>query len=439
MKKIIIVSALLPLMAMAYEPTYSIKSTVWHDSNQNWEQDNDEPGLSSVKVVLYTASGEKIKTTKSWKGKYSFHYLKKGDYVVKVEVPKGMTAVTDTKLEVWLDKNRVDQNFGLYNEKHIGDYSIGNIVWDDANENWEQDNGEQGIAGVTVKLFNGGGKKISTTKTVYDGTYKFKELSEGDYEIRVEVPKEMRAVTDTKLEVYLDKTRSDKNFGLYQKEHKGNLKISSYVWNDANQNWKKDIGEKGINGVKVTLYKTTGEKVATTLTRWYVTHQHARQGYKEIPGYYKFNKLVEGDYIIKVEPPKGFASSTDSKLELWLEKDSKRKKNFGIYNKKNQGSYTIHSYVRIDTDKNGKIDYHDKGINNVKVNIYDNDGKKVASTLTNSNKYNHSSRPGHYKFENLIEGNYTIKIEVPKGMSAQTISHDVWINKNKTNLNFILK
>src|SRR5690606_34749463 len=76
------------------------------------------------------------------------------------------------------------------------------------------------------------------------------------------------------------------------------LILGDRVFNDANHNGKFDSGEQGIGGVKLNLYNdadgnnqyTPGVDtfVATTTT--------------DSQGYYQFNDLVTGDYVVQVDP-----------------------------------------------------------------------------------------------------------------------------------------
>ena len=309
---------LLPMIAMASE-TFTIGDRVWHDTNENWEEDSGEKGMADVKVMLYTESGTKLKTTTTNKeGTYHFYGIKEGDYVVKVVAPEGTEIVTESKRELWLDKNRKDIDFGLHNKNHKGDYSIGDRVWNDTNENWEQDKNETGIAGVKVNLFKASGEKVSSTKTNRNGNYSFEELPEGDYVVKVVAPEGTEIVTEPKRELWLDKNRKDIDFGLHNKNHKGDYSIGDRVWNDTNENWEQDKNETGIAGVKVNLFKASGEKVSSTKTNR--------------NGNYSFEELPEGDYVVKVEVPKDMTAITDTKLEVWLDK-SRVDKDFGLLKK----------------------------------------------------------------------------------------------------------
>ncbi len=61
--------------------------------------------------------------------------------------------------------------------------TIGNTVWHDRNANGVQDAGEEGIANVRVKLYNG--DEVETDRTNSSGRYKFDDLEPGQYTIVV--------------------------------------------------------------------------------------------------------------------------------------------------------------------------------------------------------------------------------------------------------------
>ena len=69
----------------------------------------------------------------------------------------------------------------------IPKFFIGDWVWYDSNNNGLQDDGEEGIAGVTVELWQGDAK--IDTKITEDipnkGRYIFPGLSNGEYEVRI--------------------------------------------------------------------------------------------------------------------------------------------------------------------------------------------------------------------------------------------------------------
>ena len=64
-------------------------------------------------------------------------------------------------------------------------YRIGNLVWEDANNDGIASDGEAGIAGVLVQLLDEDGDVIAETATDADGHYVFENLVGGDYRIRI--------------------------------------------------------------------------------------------------------------------------------------------------------------------------------------------------------------------------------------------------------------
>ncbi len=61
-------------------------------------------------------------------------------------------------------------------------------VYVDRNENGTVDSGEEGLAGVTIKVYSLDGKIIATTVTGSDGSWSLPDLAPGDYRVTVVVP-----------------------------------------------------------------------------------------------------------------------------------------------------------------------------------------------------------------------------------------------------------
>lgn len=66
--------------------------------------------------------------------------------------------------------------------------SLGDYVWLDANGNGMQDDGESGVAGVTVELLDAIDEVIATTTTDAAGFYLFDDLVNGDYRVKFVLP-----------------------------------------------------------------------------------------------------------------------------------------------------------------------------------------------------------------------------------------------------------
>jgi hypothetical protein len=71
--------------------------------------------------------------------------------------------------------------FGLVAD--VSAAAIGNTVWNDRNANGVHDPGEEGIADVRIKLYNGNDVEYDETNS--RGRYKFKDLDAGHYTVVV--------------------------------------------------------------------------------------------------------------------------------------------------------------------------------------------------------------------------------------------------------------
>ncbi|POF45815.1 SdrD B-like domain-containing protein, partial [Staphylococcus pseudintermedius] len=73
-------------------PTHNVGDKVWDDLNKDGIQDDNEPGISNVKVTLKDADGNVVDTrTTDANGSYLFENVKEGDYTIEFETPEGYT------------------------------------------------------------------------------------------------------------------------------------------------------------------------------------------------------------------------------------------------------------------------------------------------------------------------------------------------------------
>ncbi|HBJ9619462.1 TPA: carboxypeptidase regulatory-like domain-containing protein [Staphylococcus pseudintermedius] len=72
--------------------THKVGDKVWDDLNKDGIQDDNEPGISNVKVTLKDADGNVVDTrTTDANGNYLFENVKEGDYTIEFETPEGYT------------------------------------------------------------------------------------------------------------------------------------------------------------------------------------------------------------------------------------------------------------------------------------------------------------------------------------------------------------
>lgn len=252
--------------------------------------------------------------------------------------------------------NRADMtvDFGFYT------MNIGNQVWADINDDGLLNAGEFGINGVTVELLSGDGLTVlATTTTTGNGNYSFTGLPAGDYIVRIAAAEfnpggTLEGTTSSvgggayepAPDADIDTTDSDDNgttngalggggdirtsvvtltpgaeassdnatgttneprvdFGVVTPAYS----LGNRVWFDTNNNSLRDAGEFGVPGVAVHLYAAsggvpTGAALATTTT--------------DADGYYRFDNLPAGDYIV-VLPADNFTDNgaNDALVGYW--------------------------------------------------------------------------------------------------------------------------
>ncbi len=380
-------------------PVLALGNLVWNDANNNGVVDGGETGIDGLQVRLYTSTGTLVATTTTaGGGLYGFANLAAGDYYVEVSPTTGTCSSSgtpgsatgpyegtpgsqppDPDGDIDNDDNgygvgtcgqpgyvvrssvvtlslggepagdgdgntntNLTLDFGL-----VGSLGLGNLVWNDLNNNGVVDGGEAGINGVTVNLYSGAGTLLATDVTAGGGLYGFTNLVAGDYIVEIVPPAGYCSSTgvpglaagpyegtpgsqppdpDNDLDNDDNGTASagscgqpgyavrsaavtlsnageptddgDSNnanqsidFGLVL-----NLSLGDLVWSDANNNGLVDGGEAGIDGLAVQLFTSTGTPVASTTTAG--------------GGLYRFVNLPAGDYYVQVSPTVGACSST---------------------------------------------------------------------------------------------------------------------------------
>ncbi|MDK3657295.1 carboxypeptidase regulatory-like domain-containing protein [Staphylococcus pseudintermedius] len=182
--------------------THKVGDKVWDDLNKDGIQDDNEPGISNVKVTLKDADGNVVDTrTTDANGNYLFENVKEGDYTIEFETPEGYTPTvtgqgtadndsngTSTKVTVKDgDDLTIDSGFTQVTPEPPT-HNVGDKVWDDLNKDGIQDDNEPGIANVKVTLKDADGNVVDTRTTDANGNYLFENVKEGDYTIEFETP-----------------------------------------------------------------------------------------------------------------------------------------------------------------------------------------------------------------------------------------------------------
>ncbi|WP_028552775.1 SdrD B-like domain-containing protein [Paenibacillus sp. UNC451MF] len=439
---------------------------VWLDNNEDGIQNEPkEQGVNGVQVELYNASDKLVQTTITSNdhggnpGYYLFTNLDEGSYRVKFIRPDGYSGWvrafvgdnrsldSDANADGWSEIIRLAAgdkihtiDAGLTPPKA----KIGDKVWIDKNGDGLQDAGELGLNGVTVNLYDKNGYLLGTTVTSENGVYEFNYLTSGEYVVEFILPSGYtftKKGDGSKREVDSDADLTGKSglISLGPDEVNTtidagllvpNSSLGNRVWLDENKNGLQDAGESGMNGVSVQLYSENGELLSKTSTV-----KDAVYG----DGYYEFNNLWAGNYIVQFLLPgssyeftsqgSDAKSDTDSNANPTDGKTSLITLGFGESNPTIDAGLkrvtqppargSIGDTVWLDSNGDGIQNDGNTGVNGIVVKLFDDAGILQSSTVTAS-VYNSVYRSvyasnGFYRFDNLLAGSYAVKFELPNG------------------------
>lgn len=470
----------------------SIGDKVWNDTDRDGIQDIGEPGIPGVQVELYDRYNNATllaTTITDALGNYIFNDLAQGDYKVKFTTPAGYVFSTQNSgsddnidsdvipstgftqvYNLWgaggLGFRELTVDAGMYNNtvSPSNVAVIGDRVWNDLNRDGVQASGENGIAGVTVQLFNSSGTLVATTLTNFNGLYQFVDVAPGTYSIRFSNIPEGYSISprtqggNTALDSDPDPATGftpsfavlggnsylDVDMGLIQGTPAGLGSIGSQVWYDTNQDGLQNNNETGAPNITVTLKQPGPDGIAGTGDDITVASKLS-----DALGNYMFEKLPAGAYFVEYgNLPTGFTRSPQNvgtndnidsdvpttgaartqTIQLATGEDNLTL-DYGIYS---TTTFRLGNYVWFDVNKDGQQGSAaaEPGIPGVMVtlldgsgNIYDSDavtaGIQPLVTTTNSS--------GYYMFNGLPAGSYSVlfsNIPAGYGLGAANIGND---------------
>jgi hypothetical protein len=265
----------------------TVGNFVWEDLDADGIQDDGEPGLAGVSVTLRDAQGNAVGSpvTTGTDGAYGFT-VAPGTYWVQFggragyefsPALQGGDSARDSdgpnSAQVTLTSGQSDLTIdaGLYQP-----VTVGNFVWEDLDADGIQDDGEPGLAGVSVTLRDASGNAVgSPVTTGTDGAYGF-TVAPGTYWVQFggragyEFSPALQGGDSARdsdgpnsAQVTLTSGQSDLTIdaGLYQP-----VTVGNFVWEDLDADGIQDDGEPGLAGVSVTLRDASGNAVGSPVT-----------------------------------------------------------------------------------------------------------------------------------------------------------------------------
>jgi ELWxxDGT repeat protein len=299
--------------------------------------------------------------------------------------------------------------------------AICGVVFNDTNGNTKRDANEAGVANLTIyNDANNNGKYDSgeiKTQTDFAGTYRFSGLPAGNYKIRQILPAGWSQTTPANnygwtITLGSDQVLTSRNFGA--RLQPAGASISGTVFNDLNNNAKRDTGEAGLAGI--TIYNDAnnnskldaGEKTTTT----------------DANGLYTFLGLSSGSYKIRQILQSGWVQTTPANNYGWTLTLATNQlltgKDFGT----RQTNVTpppptgasISGTVWNDLDGDGVKDSDEVGVANITVYNDANNNSK----LDTGEKTTVTDASGLYTLASLSSGSYKIRQILQSGWVQTT-------------------
>ncbi len=413
----------------AYIIPASISGTVFYEEHPtvdllaSYDEGTDIP-LGNVMLDLYDLkTNKKVATTYSdANGYYKFENLEPGNYqVVSHALPslEQLTVVgaiaSNGKSDVIspeYGENITDIDNGLFADQLL----VGDFVFEDKNMNGIQDEGEDGIAGVTIKLFDDADNELQSVTTDATGHYQVVLEEPGYYYLKAEIPNgylvsNAKVGTDdtkdsdfdpTTLETpeeWIEDFNNNIDLGLQDLST-----ISGHVYRDLDQSGSKSLGDDLSTNAEVKLVnKANREEIITTT---------------DVNGYYEFTDLIPGDYIVEFgAPQKGnWTEESDGKLNISELQNTANREIEVPYNKdienENAGfenNSLISGYVYEDMNANGvyQLLSGDNYLEGINANLYEEGvDTPIATTATGANGYY------EFVFEHNNTRNYYVQFDL---------------------------
>jgi serine-aspartate repeat-containing protein C/D/E len=430
----------------------AIAGTVFVEKNLDLKQDAGEAGLSNVEISLWQKQGDAYvftghTTRTDSNGDYEFGTglgMLPGTYQVRETQPAGLFSVgaipgtVDGQTSgVTVAGNRdilTDIEIPLGDQRSINnDFSeaepagISGFVYHDRSNEGLRAPGEEGLAGVSVQVVPVNTivpQNTVTVQTDVNGHYEAPNLSPGTYRIvEVSQPTGYFDGLDTPGQVdgasvgnavnpgdRLDNIQllggqvgMEYNFGeLAPASIRGQVNLTD---KDGNC-FMPGVPARPIENVLMRLLDAQGQQVAETRTN--------------ADGEYEFTGLRPGTYtVVEVTPAglidgeelvgsvgadtRGQLNGNDRMSGIVLGPDQ-----HGVgYNFCEHEPSTISGFVYHDANDNGQREPGEGPVNGVSIELFDQDGKKVGTTTTNSD--------GFYEFVQLSAGRYQIVEKQPNG------------------------
>lgn len=400
-----------PSVDFGFVPLYSLGNRVWFDTNNNSAIDGSEVGIDSVRVELYLDNGDGVYgagdnlvgfDTTDTNGYYRFDNLNPGNYVVVIPTSQFGSG---GELENYWSSGTAATDAGVTSDSTTIDPDTGDVDSDDN--------------GITA--FTGSSINYVSSLAVTLGPGLSEPTNDND-----------PATNPEPGEAPNDQSNRTVDFGFYT------LELGDQIFWDVNANGIYGGGDLAVDGATVALFTGDGlTQLDSVVTGG--------------SGQYLFTGMPAGNYVVRVTPPPGFESTIDSAdtttpnnnidngdngvgtgagqvssnqfamipgdagLSNVLDDSTGSTRNpsldFGFIPDSTL-EFSLGNRVWFDTDNNGAINGSEVGVDNVRVELYSDDGTVpgVYDIGDNFLGFDDTSAGGYYRFDNLPAGQYVVVI-----------------------------
>lgn len=338
-------------------------------------------------------------------GRFSFTDLPAGDYVVRLVAPDGFEQSfppngADHSVNLGTGAAMTGVTFGI-RESIAPPPAISGFKFVDRNANGVHDDGEPGLAGVTIFLDTNRNGKLDgnevSTVTDENGFYSF-DVPPGRYTVTELVPdgyiQSLPGAADNgryTVNVVEGEQIGDLNFGNYQL-----VTISGVKFEDLNGNGVRDEGEPPLAGVTIFIDRNGNGKLDRG-------EEQVKTG---VNGQYQL-QTAPGSFVVMEVVPKGFVGTLGAEgyAVSGESGDIIANRDFG-----NSRPAIISGVKFEDRNGNGILDRGEKGLRGVTV-FLDLNGNGI---LDDNEPFVLTDAKGRYKFT-VAPGVYDVREILPEG------------------------
>ncbi|MBQ9264626.1 MAG: hypothetical protein IJ189_10550 [Clostridia bacterium] len=268
---------------------------MYYDANRSASQDDDEAGAAERKLSLWMNGSKAADLTTDENGEFFAGHLVPGDYTLQIELASNEVIVgTNAQQQdhMWLIDVSLDADQMIAIPVMRYSAVTGSV--------WNLDGSTRLVQDIPVSLLDSNGNVLGIYNTNESGAFGFSKLLPGEYSLTAVLPEGYQFAreqdtasrpsyiqsqasgqsTSISFTVGMGKKLSGIDIGM------GAMgKVGDKAWLDENGNGMQDIGEPGVPGIQIELYKN-GEFVASATTDLY--------------GRYALNDLYPGEYEMRV-------------------------------------------------------------------------------------------------------------------------------------------